>query len=188
MNRLRTLDLFHGAGGSSEGAKRAGGQIVAGIDMWDIAGKTYKQNFPRVRVFTTDIRKISPKWLHSIIGDIDLLIASPECTNHTCAKGSGERCEESKMTAFEVIRFARVFMPKWIVIENVIQMESWSRHPDLLEALWGLGYYVKEEKLNAADFGVPQSRKRLFLLGSLSGEVNSPHIHRSHHKSCRIYH
>ena len=172
--RLRTLDLFHGAGGSSYGARKSGAEIVAGIDRWHIAGQAYQQNFPEAKVFTDDITSLSADRLRATIGEIDLLLASPECTNHTCAKGGGERCEESKMTAFQVVKFAKAFRPRWIIVENVLQMKSWSRHPELLEKLWELGYYVKEEKLNAADFGVPQSRKRLFLLCSLTGEASAP--------------
>ena len=170
----RTLDLFHGAGGSSYGARNAGAQIVASIDFWELAGRAYRNNFPEAKAFTSDIKSFSPSWLHSVIGDIDLLLASPECTNHTCAKGALERSEESKNTAFQVIKFASVFRPKWIVIENVIQMKSWSRHPELLEELWKLEYYVKEEKLNAVEFGVPQSRTRLFLICSLCSEPAVP--------------
>lgn len=174
--RIRTLDLFHGAGGSSIGAQMVGAEIVAGIDSWNVASDSYSKNFPRVRSINRDIREICPKHLHRDIGDIDLIIASPECTNHSCAKGGGDRCEESKETAFQVIRFAREFKPKWIVIENVIQMESWSGHPNLLNGLWELGYYVRQEKLNAKDFGVPQSRRRLFLLCSLSGTADCVRI------------
>lgn len=170
--QIRTLDLFHGAGGSSAGAKLAGAEIVAGIDFWDIASDSFSRNFPGAKSINSDIRKISPRELRKTIGDIDLIVASPECTNHSCAKGARLRNEESKRTAFEVIRFAREFRPKWLVIENVVQMQSWSGHSGLLSQLWKLGYYVREEKLNAQDFGVPQSRKRLFLLCTLSGEAD----------------
>lgn len=174
IKELRTLDLFHGAGGSSYGARKAGATIIAGIDQWHVAAQAYQRNFPGAKVITDDITLLSADKLRKEIGDIDLLLASPECTNHTCAKGGGVRCEESKMTAFQVVKFARAFRPRWIIIENVVQMKSWSRHPELLEKLWELGYYVKEEKLNAVNFGVPQSRKRLFLLCSLSGETLAP--------------
>jgi len=168
---MRTLDLFHGAGGSSFGARMAGAQIVAGIDYWEVASECYKANFPEALVINADIIEISPKELHGCIGDIDLLLASPECTNHSCAKGAGVRCENSRMTAFQVIRFTKEFKPRWVVIENVIQMRSWYRHRELVEELQNLGYYVREEILNAQDFGVPQSRRRLFLLCSQVGEI-----------------
>jgi DNA (cytosine-5)-methyltransferase 1 len=169
MKKVRTLDLFHGAGGSSAGAQAAGARIVAGIDVWNIASDCYHRNFPRAQAINADIRDISPKELHGHIGDIDLIIASPECTNHTCAKGSAERSEESRLTAFEVVRFAAEFMPKWVVLENVVHMQSWDAYPKLIGDFEKLGYQIRVEKLNAMDFGVPQSRRRLFLMCSLSG-------------------
>jgi DNA (cytosine-5)-methyltransferase 1 len=170
--KIRTVDLFHGAGGSSIGARMAGAKIVAAIDNWNIASLAYSNNFPKTKVINEDIKKVSPKRLHEIIGDIDLILASPECTNHSCARGARARCEDSKMTAFQVIRFSREFMPKWLVIENVIQMRSWDRHSAMVDELRSLGYYVREEILNAQEFGVPQSRRRLFLICSQRGEVN----------------
>jgi len=169
---IRTLDLFHGAGGSSIGAKMAGAEIIGGIDYWDVATDSYRRNFPEARVISADIRDVSPSELHGLIGDIDLIIASPECTNHSCAKGAAMRSEESRLTAFQVTRFAGEFRPNWIIIENVVQMNSWSRHQDLLNELHELGYFVRQEKLNAKDFSVPQTRRRLFLICSLSGEVH----------------
>jgi DNA (cytosine-5)-methyltransferase 1 len=167
--KVRTLDLFHGAGGCSLGAQAAGARIVAGIDLWNLASDCYHRNFPRARTFNADIRDVSPEELHRQIGDIDLFIASPECTNHTCAKGGAERSEESRLTAFEVVRFAAEFMPEWIVLENVVHMQSWDAYPRLISDFEKLGYQIRVEKLNAMDFGVPQSRRRLFLICSLSG-------------------
>jgi DNA (cytosine-5)-methyltransferase 1 len=164
--------MFHGAGGSSLGAKMAGAEIVAGIDYWDVATDNYRRNFSQTKIIHGDIRAISPNKLHDAIGNIELIIASPECTNHSCAKGSAPRNEESRLTAFEVTRFAREFKPKWIIIENVVQMNSWDRQRDLLNELEGMGYFVRQEKLNAKDFGVPQTRRRLFLICSLFEEVN----------------
>lgn len=161
---MKTIDLFCGAGGSSYGAKKAGAQIMAGFDIWNQAALAYKKNFSEAKMFEGDLRKLNPQIIKEEIGEIDLLLASPECTNHSLAKGNKERSEESKMTAFEVTRYASEFKPKWIIIENVIEMQSWSEHPKLLDALWHLNYSVQQLKLNSADFGVPQARKRLFLI------------------------
>lgn len=171
---LKTIDMFCGVGGSSYGARKAGATIVAGFDLWEPAIVTYKHNFQSAAMFHQDIKVLDPEKIKRQIGKIDLLLASPECTNHSVAKGAKDRCEESKRTVFEVIRFARAFRPRWMVIENVIQMGSWSEHPTVLKELWGLEYFVKETELNAVDFGVPQSRKRLFLLCSNIKEVGSP--------------
>src|SRR5258708_16576260 len=151
-NSLRTIDLFCGVGGSSYGAAKAGAQIVAGFDIWEPATKVYSNNFPKAKVFHNDIRDLNPKKVKEQIGDVDIILASPECTNHSVAKGSKIRCEESKRTAFQVTRFAKEFRPKWIVLENVIQMSSWSEQAKLIEELWSLDYFVKEVKLDAQYF------------------------------------
>lgn len=173
---LRTIDMFCGVGGSSYGARNANAQIVAGFDIWEPAIKTYKANFPEAKMFHEDIRLLDPEKIKKQIGKIDLLLASPECTNHSVAKGAKDRCEKSKRTVFEVLRFARIFRPRYLIIENVIQMGSWSEHSTVLDELWGLEYSVKQVKLNSEDFGVPQSRKRLFLIctNPKAKEANSP--------------
>lgn len=171
---LRTIDLFSGAGGSSYGARNAGAEIIAGFDIWNTATRAYRANFPNAKVYENDLRDLVPQKIKDEIGDIDLILASPECTNHSLAKGAKVRCEESKRTAFQVTRYAEVFRPKWMVIENVVEMKSWSEHPKLLKELWQLNYFVKEIELNAADFGVPQSRKRLFLLCTRAKDVQIP--------------
>jgi DNA (cytosine-5)-methyltransferase 1 len=174
---IRAIDLFCGAGGSSFGATKAGVDVVAGFDMWDLAVKTYRVNFPKADVFQTNLQKLTDEEIRRIkssIGNIDLILASPECTNHSKAKGNAERDEESKETAFEAIRFAREFRPRWMVIENVTEFEAWDRFKDLLEDLWSLKYFVKKVIINAKTLGVPQSRERLFLLCSLTGKAAEP--------------
>ncbi len=174
---IRALDMFCGVGGSSAGARAAGADLVAAIDMWPLAKTTYKDNFPDTRFYRRKLEHVSPGQVLKEVGPIDLLLASPECTNHTCAKGKAERSEESRKTAFHVTRFARAFLPRWIVVENVVQMKSWKRYEEWLSGLRRLGYCVKEQKLNAADFGVPQARRRLFIIleqGNMPPEVNPP--------------
>lgn len=162
---IRGLDLFAGMGGSSWGAIAAGVHIVAAIDMWDLAKSTYQDNFPSVRCLSKRVEQVSPKVLQREIGDIQVLIASPECTSHSCARGSLRPSEESQETAFQVNRFARALEPRWIIVENVINMRSWARYNEWLDGLASLGYNLAEVVLDASEFGVPQSRKRLFVLG-----------------------
>ncbi|BBB99006.1 DNA cytosine methyltransferase [Bradyrhizobium elkanii] len=169
----RTLDIFSGGGGSSYGARNAGAQIVCGIDLCEVATATYKDNFPKATSITKALEIINPRKLHDSIGDIDLLLASPECTNHTCAKGSAPRSEESRATAMQALRFAREFKPRWLILENVVHMRPWSRYDELKEALENLGYHVTEFVLDASDFGVAQSRRRLFVVCDLEGPVTA---------------
>jgi DNA (cytosine-5)-methyltransferase 1 len=96
--------------------------------------------------------------------DIDMILASPECTNHTCARGKRPRDEQSRLTARYIINFARELQPRWIVLENVIHMRNWHGFVQLFDDIKSLGYHVLVQTLDASDFGVPQTRKRLFIL------------------------
>ena len=164
-NMVRTLDIFCGAGGSSAGAKAAGAEIVAGIDACRVATGTYKANFPDAEIVTGRLEHVALPELKRRIGPVDLLLASPECRNHTCARGAAPLDEPSRETALLTIEYARAFQPRWLVLENVVHMRPWSRYDELKNSLGQLGYKLAEHVLNASDFGVPQSRRRLFLMG-----------------------
>lgn len=164
---IRAIDLFCGVGGSSWGARMAGVLVVGAVDMWSLARDTYLDNFENVQFYFEKAEALDPKKVKEELGPIQLILASPECTSHTCAKGNGRRSEASNMTAFQINRFAEVLRPRWIIVENVIQMRRWSRYQKWLKDLKALGYKCREQILNAADFGVPQSRKRLFILADL---------------------
>lgn len=166
-NALRTFDLFCGAGGSSCGARSAGATVVGGVDAWATASDTFELNFPDATVWNRRLEKLSARAIAKQVGRIDLLLASPECTNHTFAKGNrreGDEQERSRQTAFQVIRFARALEPRWIVVENVVSMRRWDQYIRWKSRLQALGYRVREEVLDAQHFGVAQSRKRLFVV------------------------
>jgi len=166
----RVLDLFCGAGGSSLGARDAGLTIAGGVDAWGLATEAYKANFPEAMVFNRDLFDLDPAEVLEKTGPIDVVLSSPECTNHSCAKGNRPRDERSRETALQTIRFAKTFRPRWLILENVIFMRPWSRYGELKDELEGLGYRLREHVLDAADFGVPQRRKRLFLVCDREGE------------------
>jgi DNA (cytosine-5)-methyltransferase 1 len=152
----------------------AGAEIVGAVDMWEIATRTFARNFPTAVIKTSRLENIDPHALKEEVGSIQLLLASPECTNHTCAKGSKPRLEESRATAMQTLRFARAFRPRWIVLENVVHMRPWSRYEELKAELRALGYSVREATLDASHFGVPQRRRRLFLLCDREREPRAP--------------
>ena len=161
---IRTYDMFCGLGGSSAGAAAAGAEIVGGIDAWTLAAEAFADNFPAARIIALPVEELEPNRVVQQTGPIDLLLASPECTHHSCARGARPRSDESRDTAFEVVRYARAMAPRWVVIENVVHMRPWSGYLEFLRALRGAGYRVAEHVLDAADHGVPQRRRRLFLL------------------------
>jgi DNA (cytosine-5)-methyltransferase 1 len=163
-NPIRAIDLFCGIGGNSLGAQQAGVEIVAGFDKWDLAGDVYKDNFPNALFYPGKLQKTKLRRVKREIGKIDLILASPECTSHSVARGNRIRYKWSMQLAFQVTRFSKSFKPRWIVVENVVQMRRWERYKEFIEELETQGYNVKEQELVASDFGVPQSRNRLFLL------------------------
>ena len=124
---VRTLDLFCGGGGSSWGARNAGAEIVCGVDAWPLATRTYGANFGDGLGVNLTLRERGRVPLLAAPGDIDLILASPECRSHTCARGSGQREESSRRTARYVVRFARKLKPRWLIMENVIHIRSWDR-------------------------------------------------------------
>jgi DNA (cytosine-5)-methyltransferase 1 len=166
----RLLIYFVERGGSSWGAQAAGVEIVAAFDMWPVAESVYLDNFPDVKFYPGRIEDHDVDQIVKEVGHIDLIIASPECTNHSVAKGNKPRCEESRETALLVVKFARAFNPRWVVVENVVSMKSWSRYTELIQQMEDLGYHAITRTLNAADFGVPQARRRLFLMFDLEAQ------------------
>jgi DNA (cytosine-5)-methyltransferase 1 len=152
----------------------AGATPVAALDMWELATDTYKLNFPDAKIYRIKASSLSRQRLLNEVGEIDLLLASPECTSHSVAKGKKPQREESQATAFEVIRYAKTLRPRWIVVENVLQMRSWSRFDDWYHRLEGLGYNLKTAILDAQYYDTPQSRRRFFVVGDLKAAPSLP--------------
>jgi DNA (cytosine-5)-methyltransferase 1 len=161
---VRAFDMFCGAGLGSRGAAESGVSVIGGIDMSRLAVETFRDNFPKAVVLNRAVETVSPAYVLDKVGKIDLLLASPECTNHSCARGARPKIEASRETALQVLRFAKSIRPRWIVIENVVHIRPWERYAELTQRLNSLGYDVREHVLDSADFGVPQRRRRLFLL------------------------
>jgi len=152
----------------------AGATPVAGLDMWSLATDAYAANFKNAITYNMKASDLKPRTILEDVGEIDLLLASPECTAYSVAKGKKEGCEKSRETAFEVIRFARVLQPRWIVVENVIQMQRWARFEEWKTKLVNLGYKLNSGVLDARYFGTPTSRRRLFVVCDREREPTLP--------------
>ena len=149
---LRGIDLFCGAGGSSQGASDAGVRMVGAVDQWDIATATYADNFPSARgeIVTATLNDKTGAEIFRSIGKVDLLIASPECTHHSLARGSRPRCEKSRRSGWFVVQFIEDFDPEFIVLENVAMMRHWDGYRLLYETLEKrYGYQLRAQILRA---------------------------------------
>lgn len=164
MKKIKGIDLFCGAGGSSLGARAAGVQMVGAVDAWDIAASTYKDNFPRAEVVNARLHQKTGAKLFTDVDSVDLIIASPECTHHSIARGAKPRDENSRRSGWYVMPFVRAYEPRWIVLENVSGMKRWDGYQELMDEL-SEHYHLRVQLLDASDFGVPQNRKRLFIVG-----------------------
>jgi DNA (cytosine-5)-methyltransferase 1 len=179
---IQIADLFCGAGGTSTGAVEAAELLgyrpkLTAINHWDTAIATHTANHPRATHLLTAIDNVNPRDLYSP-GELDLLWASPECTHHSVARGGKPINEQSRATAWCVVRWADAVQPAAILVENVPEFISWggigSNGRPLkckrgktfiawITALESLGYRVDWRVLCAADYGDPTTRKRLFI-------------------------
>ncbi len=179
------IDLFAGAGGSSEGFARAGFRTLAAVEMDELAARTYRLNHPNVpddRVIVQDIRDIRPEALRRLAGKkpLDVLAGSPPCQGFSSVGFRSKKTllgyrpeEDDRNLLYEtMIEAALVLKPKLFLLENVPGMRSAKRetHSFLDTAAKQLetrgGYKTAIWRLNAAAFGVPQDRIRLFLVAS----------------------
>jgi DNA (cytosine-5)-methyltransferase 1 len=178
------VDLFCGAGGSSEGFGRAGFRVLAAVDFDEMAIRTYRLNHPGVpddRVICEDIRRLPKGLLRKLAGkNLDVLVGSPPCQGFSSAgfrskkTRTGYRPEEDlRNHLWEwMVATALELKPKLFLMENVPGMQSAKREDmSFLEAAARRleeegGYRTEVWRLNAAAFGVPQERMRCFLVAS----------------------
>ncbi len=173
----KVLDLFCGAGGMSLGFRMAGCTILGGIEFEKWPAETHKNNFPD-SVFdlgAVDIRDVEPDSLGLKPGDVDILIGGPPCQGFSIVGRSKirhlgqERERDTKNRLYrQYIKFLEFFQPKFFVIENVDGMKTFKKQkflPDVISELENVGYTVNAEILTATDYGVPQVRHRLFIIG-----------------------
>ena len=164
------LDLFAGCGGLSLGMKKNGFKIVYANEKNSDAALTYTKNFPNVHVDIQDIRKINPAYLAKQINrkKVDVIAAGPPCQGFSTLSRRTENDPRNKMVR-NLIKFVHVFKPKIIVIENVmglLSMNDGRTIKRIVKEFENMSYHVTVRHLLACDFGVPQQRKRVFIIGT----------------------
>lgn len=179
---LTATDLFAGAGGSSEGMRQAGIDVRVCANHWPRAVETHQLNHPDTEHRLADLSETDFRTFPRT----DILWASPSCVWHTPAGGRKRipvadelaRTDPGaidRATAFAVIQAAEVHRYPVVLVENVPEFRSWTLYDWWLSGMAALGYTAQVQVLDAADFGVPQSRKRLFIAFSLAGPLRLDH-------------
>lgn len=171
--KLTMLDLFCGAGGFAVGASWAGFQSVLGIDYFEPAMETWTFNHPNSIGCLGDIKQIDPEYIKSLLESkgvytIDLITGGVPCQGFSRANRKHNDSDERNFLFIEYMRFVKVFMPDYIILENVSGMRSTAGgqfEKQITDAMEELGYSVTVKLLNAADYGVPQIRQRLLFVG-----------------------
>lgn len=166
---LRAVDLFSGAGGVTTGYKSAGVHVVGAVDLDPASLLTYYANHPDVRLFSGDLAKLDPKKLRRHLGlrryELDVLTACAPCQTFSTLGAKARKARDPRNALMErVVAFAAELRPRCVVMENVPQLTKHARFRRVVAALRALGYGVRYAIVNAADFGVPQSRRRLVLI------------------------
>lgn len=162
---MRVVDLFCGCGGLSLGFQEAGNEIVASYDNWDAAMDVYRLNFKHP-VFKADLMntdKVSPA-IRAFAPS--MIIGGPPCQDYSSA---GKR-DENGGRAILTVKFAEIVTyvkPQWFVMENVSNILKYSKVFDAMDIFRKSGYGLSYAVLNAAQCGVPQRRKRFFMVGKL---------------------
>jgi DNA (cytosine-5)-methyltransferase 1 len=186
-------DMFCGAGGMSAGAVLAGATIVLGANHSAISCASFQKNHPDAKVDCADICSTDPRRYPPA----DLLLAGPECTHHSYARGRAKNdeslfdpkgdlvAERSRATMWDVVRFTEYHRYKAVIVENVEAVSKWGAEKGTklahdafgplfiawLMAMTGLGYDYKIVHLNSMTVGVPQSRDRHFVVFWRKGET-----------------
>jgi DNA (cytosine-5)-methyltransferase 1 len=169
-------DFFCGAGGSSTGAVLAGARVTMAANHWQLAIETHNSNHPDTDHDLSDLQLAHP----SRFSRTTMAWFSPECTNHSIAKGRKRKGiaqrslwgddhldpdeERSRATMREVVQFSEYHRYQIVIVENVVDIYHWHYLNDWYLAMTNLGYNYKTLYLNSMFFGVPQSRDRWYTV------------------------
>lgn len=162
---MRVVDLFCGCGGMSLGFQNAGFDIVAAYDKWQPAIDIYSKNFrhPIHNIDLNDVHAVE----HIAMYNPDMIIGGPPCQDFSIA-GKREQGERANLT----LRFANIvanIKPQFFVMENVYNIVRMPILHDAINIFKNVGYGITKIILDASYCGVPQTRKRFFMIGILGG-------------------
>lgn len=177
MKMYKYIDLFAGAGGMSLGFDNAEFENVLAVEYDKCFAETYSFNFPKHNLKVADIKNISNDEIKKLIGNkkIDVIIGGPPCQGFSIAGKIGRNFidDERNQLFKEFVRFVEVIKPRIFVMENVAALKTHNKGKtieEIIKEFERIGYTVKCDVLNAVNYGVPQQRRRIFVIGTLGKE------------------
>lgn len=174
---LYSIDVFSGVGGLTEGMRRAKFRTQIALEIDVNASKAFKRNHLSTKVITKDIREVTIAEIKRKLKNkkIHLLAGCPPCQGFSSVRRLNRSTpieDERNSLIMEYIRFVKALKPYTIMMENVPGLVNYHLFRKALRVLRNeLGYSVDYKIVNVRDYGVPQSRKRLVLVGSRLGEI-----------------
>jgi len=175
--KYTSIDLFSGCGGLSKGMHRAGFQTALAVENNHIAAQTYRLNFgKKTMVIEDDIKHVKAEDVDKVLDgkEVHLLAGCPPCQGFSSMRRLNKRksARDSRNSLIkEYLRFVREQMPYTLMMENVPGLRNYYLFKRMVSELKDLGYNPKYRIVNVKDYGVPQSRERLVLIGSRLGEI-----------------
>jgi DNA (cytosine-5)-methyltransferase 1 len=174
---LSAADIFAGAGGLTVGLKRAGFRVVGAIEVEPSAFSTYKSNHPEIPALKQDVRTVTGKALKALArGPIHLLAGCPPCQGFCSLRQAARGCDPRNGLVREMARLVAELHPRGLMMENIPGLASRGKRlfGQVLRQLRDLGYELEWGILQVADYGVPQYRRRLVLLGGRGFRIPLP--------------
>ena len=172
MSEANVLDLFAGAGGFSLGVERAGATVLAGVDFDEQALETYDANFDHP-AYNYNLAETDPADFDAKTGIrphmVDGIVGGPPCQGFSLSNTNRCKDDPRNNLVFRYAAYVDYYQPDWFVMENVTGIKSIDDGEtiDLLyDDFHEAGYTVNHQTLNAADYGVPQKRRRVFFVGA----------------------
>ena len=177
MDSLKVIDLFSGAGGLSQGFRDAGCNIISAVEINKNLSQTFRNNFKKTKIFEEDISKVKSKDLLVNESKVDIVIGGPPCQGFSMSgkriRGNGIFLNDKRNKLFkEFVRIINDLKPKIFLMENVpgiLNIFQGKTKNQILSIFESIGYDAKVKVLLAADYGVPQLRKRAFFIGNNLG-------------------
>ena len=174
--KLNSIDLFCGCGGLSEGMHQAGFKTKVAVEIEEKAVLAYKLNHKRTIVIQKDIRKVDiDKVKKHFKGEpVHLLAGCPPCQGFSSVRrlNRPQSIEDDRNDlVLEYLRFVKELKPLTIMMENVPALQHYDKFKYVVDELRKLGYNPKVRIVNVKDYEVPQSRKRLVMVGSILGNL-----------------